>query len=74
MLVYHVGKLRKDNAKFANDFNVILHAKEQQLDLITGDGETGRACKDNNVACILVDIETIFEKIILPELKTLESA
>lgn len=70
--VYTVAKLKRDNEKLGNDFNIIVHARDHELVLITNDSENGRACKANNIPCIFVNLQLILERIILPDLKKLK--
>jgi len=61
-------KLRSEDPKYRNDYNLIEYAKEQQMTIITKDGDLGQACKDNNYPCIWITEDKIFEKIVQPEL------
>jgi predicted nuclease of predicted toxin-antitoxin system len=70
--VYTVSKLKKDNEKLGNDFNIISYARDHDLVLITNDGENGKACKANNIPCIFVNLQLVLERIILPDLKKLK--
>lgn len=71
--VHRVSVLKKTDPKFAHDFNVILHAKAEDLVIVTADNEIGKACKDNDVKCIFVGFDTIFQRIVLPEVRNLEA-
>ena len=64
-----VKKLRTTNEKLANDFNILLYAKENDMVFITKDKEQGKACQDNGFKCIFPSDDLVFEKIILPELE-----
>jgi predicted nuclease of predicted toxin-antitoxin system len=66
--VEYVADLRKKDEKFRNDLNVMRYAEINKMILITKDRENGQACKDNNITCIWITDEKIFEKIIQPEL------
>lgn len=68
-----VKKLRPDNEKLANDFNIMLYVKKHDMVLVTKDQEHGKACHANQIKCILISDDLIFDKIILPELQRLES-
>lgn len=71
---YHtesVKKMRAVDAKMAYDYNIIQHARDNSMILITKDRETGRACKANDIPCILVSDDLILHKIILPGLDAL---
>lgn len=70
--VYTVSKLKKDNAKLGNDFNIISYARDHELVLITNDSENGTACKANNIPCIFVNLQLVLERIVLPDLKKLK--
>lgn len=61
-------KLRAEDPKYRNDYNLIEYAKEHSMTIITKDGDLGQACKDNNFPCIWITDGKIFEKIIQPEL------
>ncbi len=63
-----VKKLREKDQKFRNDHNVIEHAREYHMIIITKDYDLGQACNDNKYPCIWITDDKIFEKIILPEL------
>ena len=68
-------KLRAEDPKYENDYNLIEYAKEHSMIIITKDGELGKTCKGNNFPCIWITEDKIFEKIIQPELdvKSMES-
>lgn len=61
-------KLRIEDPKYRNNYNLMEYTKEHVMIIITKDGELGQACKDNNFPCILITDDKIFEKIIQPEL------
>lgn len=61
-------RLRTEDPKYRNDYNLIEYAKEHFMTIITKDGDLGQACKDNNFPCIWITDDKIFEKIIQPEL------
>ena len=64
---YSVKKLIVEGKKLTSDYSVIKYAEENRMIMVTEDTEVGKACKENNIPCILLDNETIF-KIILEEL------
>jgi len=64
---YSVKKLIVEGKKLTSDYSVIKYAEENGMIMVTEDTEVGKACKENNIPCILLDNETIF-KIILEEL------
>lgn len=64
---FSVKKLIAEGKKLTSDYSVIKYAEENGMVLITEDTEVGKACKENNIPCVLLDKETIF-KIILEEL------
>ena len=61
-------RLRTEDPKYRNDYNLIEYAKEHSMTIITKDGDLGQACKDNNFPCIWITDDKIFEKIIQLEL------
>ena len=65
---YSVKKLRTEGKKLHTDYSVINFAQENNMILVTRDTESGQACKENNLPCILLDNEEIF-KIVLEKLK-----
>jgi len=65
---YSVKKLRNEGKKLHTDYSVINYAKENDMILITRDTESGQACEENNLSCILLDNEEIF-KIVIEKLK-----
>ena len=64
---YSVKKLRAEGLKLHTDFSVISYAKKNNMILITRDTESGEACNENNIPCILLDTDEIF-KIVLDKL------
>ncbi len=67
---YSVKKLRSEGKKLHTDYSVINYAKENGMILITRDTESGQACEENNLPCILLDNEAIF-KIVTEKLRDL---
>lgn len=65
---YSVKKLIMEGKKLHTDYSVINYAKENGMILITRDTESGQACAENNLPCILIDNNEIF-KIIVEKLK-----
>ncbi|MGI0003977.1 MAG: DUF5615 family PIN-like protein [Candidatus Nitrosotenuis sp.] len=65
---YSVKKLIMEGKKLHTDYSVITYAKENKMLLITRDTESGEACKENNIPCILLDNSEIFN-IIVEKLK-----
>ena len=65
---YSVKKLRSEGKKLHTDYSVINYAKENRMILITRDTESGQACEENNLPCILLDNNEIF-KIVTEKLK-----
>ena len=65
---YSVKKLITEGKKLHTDYSVINYAKENGMILITRDTESGQACTENNLPCILLDNNEIF-KIIVEKLK-----
>ena len=65
---YSVKKLRADGLKLHTDFSVISYAKKNNMILITRDTDSGEACNENNIPCILLDTDKIF-KIVLEKLR-----
>ena len=65
---YSVKKLRADGLNLHTDFSVISYAKKNKLILVTRDTESGEACNENDIPCILLDADEIF-KIVLDNLR-----
>ena len=64
---YSVKKLRAEGLNLHTDFSVISYAKKNKMILVTRDTESGEACDENNIPCILLDTDEIF-KIVLNKL------
>ncbi len=64
---YSVKKLVAEGKKLSSDYSMIKYAEENHMIMVTEDTEVGKACKENDIPCVLLDQETIF-KIILEEL------
>ena len=64
---YSVKKLRTQGFKLHADYSVINYAKENKMILVTRDTESGQACDENSIPCILLDNNEIF-KIVLERL------
>ena len=64
---YSVKKLIIEGKKLSSDYSVIKYAEENGMVMVTEDTEVGKACKENNIPCVLLDSDTVF-KIILEEL------
>ena len=67
---YSVNKLRSEGKKLHTDYSVINFAKENEMILITRDTESGQACEENNLPCILLDNDEIF-KIVTEKLRNM---
>lgn len=65
---YSVKKLLNEGKKLRTDYSIINYAKENNMVLITRDTESGQACAENGLPCILLDNNEIF-KIVLEKLK-----
>ena len=65
---YSVKKLRVDGLKLHADYSVINYARENNMILVTRDTESGVACDENDIPCILLDRDEIF-KLVLEKLK-----
>jgi len=65
---YSVKKLISNGKKLRADYSIITYAKENNMVLITRDTESGQACRENDLPCILLDHNEIF-KIVLEKLK-----
>ena len=65
---YSVKKLRVEGKKLHTDYSVINYAKENGMILVTRDTESGQACEENDLPCILLDNNEIF-KIVTEKLK-----
>lgn len=66
---YSVKKLLTEGKKLHTDYSVINYAKENDMILITRDTESGQACQENNLPCILLDNDEIF-RIVVEKLKS----
>ena len=64
---YSVKKLRAEGLNLHTDFSVISYAKKNKMILVTRDTESGEACNENDIPCILLDANEIF-KIVLDNL------
>jgi|TARA_B100000029_G_scaffold104486_1_gene95027 predicted nuclease of predicted toxin-antitoxin system len=64
---FSVKKLRADGKKLHTDYSIINYAKEHNMILITRDTESGQACEENDLPCVLLDNNEIF-KIVLDKL------
>jgi rRNA-processing protein FCF1 len=69
---YSVKKLIAEGKKLTSDYSMIKYAEENGMVVVTEDTEVGKACKENNIPCVLLDKETIF-RIILEDLNHLKS-
>ncbi len=67
---YSVKKLLTEGKKLRTDYSIINYARENQMILVTRDTESGQACAENNLPCILLDNNEIF-KIVVEKLKNL---
>ena len=65
---YSVKKLRVEGLNLHTDFSVISYAKKNKMILVTRDTESGEACNENDIPCILLDADEIF-KIVLDNLR-----
>ena len=65
---YSVKKLRAEGLNLHTDFSVISYAKKNEMVLVTRDTESGEACNENDIPCILLDADEIF-KIVLDKLR-----
>ena len=59
--VYDDAVTVSSNPPILTDYSVINYAKENGMILITRDTESGQACEENNLPCILLDNEAIFK-------------
>jgi len=67
---YSVKKLLNKGLKLRTDYSIINYAQENDMILVTRDTESGQACVENNLPCILLDNDEIF-KIVVEKLKHL---
>ncbi len=67
---YSVKKLLNKGLKLRTDYSIINYARENNMILVTRDTESGQACAENNLPCILLDNDEIF-KIVVEKLKHL---
>ena len=61
---FSVKKLRASGLKLHTDFSIINYAMENKMILITRDTESGQACEENSIPCILLDSEEIFKIVV----------
>jgi len=61
---YSVKKLRVEGRNLHTDYSVINYAKENEMILVTRDTESGQACEENNLPCILLDNNEIFNLVV----------
>jgi len=67
---YSVKKLLTEGMNLRTDYSIINYAKENEMILVTRDTESGQACHENNLPCILLDNDEIF-KIVVEKLKNI---
>jgi len=65
---FSVKKLLTEGKNLRTDYSIINYAKENEMILVTRDTESGQACQENNLQCILLDNDEIF-KIVVEKLK-----
>jgi predicted nuclease of predicted toxin-antitoxin system len=61
---YSIKKLRVEGKNLHTDYSVINYAKENGMILVTRDTESGQACEENNLPCILLDNNEIFNLVV----------
>jgi len=61
---YSVKKLRLEGRNLHTDYSIINYAKEHEMILVTRDTESGQACEENNLPCILLDNNEIFKLVV----------
>ena len=61
---FSVKKLRSDGKKLHTDYSIINYAKENDMILVTRDTESGQACDENGLPCILLDNDEIFKIVV----------
>lgn len=69
---FSVKKLILEGKKLSSDYSVIKYAEENGMIMVTEDVEVGKACKENNIPCVLLDTDALF-KIILEELSNFKT-
>ena len=67
---FSVKKLITEGKKLRTDYSIINYIKENDMILVTRDTESGQACKENDLPCILLDNDEIF-KIVVEKLGNL---
>ena len=72
--VEYAKRLRNQDQKFRNDFNLIMYSKENDMVFVTKNNEPGQACEDNNIPCIWISDDRIFDEMILPRLEKLSTS
>ena len=61
---YSVKKLRAEGLNLHTDFSVISYAKKNKMILVTRDTESGEACNENDIPCILLDADELCKRIL----------
>lgn len=56
-----VRKLNHSGVNLKTDFSVLNYAKQNKMILITRDKENIQACKENNIPCISLDDDSVFQ-------------
>ena len=68
-----VKKLKANGSLLATDFSVLTFAKENNMILVTGDSQNGKACRENNIPCVYIDKEAIVG-IMVDKIKALDAS
>ncbi len=61
---YSVKKLISEGKKLQSDYSVIKYANENKMIIVTEDTEIGKACKENEIPCVLLDHDVVFKFIL----------
>jgi len=69
--VESVLELKEKDGRMGNDYNVIKHAQENGMVVITHDTGVIAACRDNGVNCVAVD-KGVIRRYVLNEIVKLE--
>lgn len=69
--VESVRELKEKDGRMGHDYNVIKHAQEKGMVVITRDVELIKACRANGIKCISPD-EEVIRRYVLGEIQKLE--
>ena len=70
---YSVKKLIADGVKINTDYSILNYARDNDMILVTQDKETGKACAENDIKCILIDRYAILD-FVLKQLEKIQTS